>query len=79
MCGLEPTGYVVVAADDALPPVVAYALESSYPRGAADNPLRQLVTADLANRLTRLDAVDESVRDAPGSPLAFCHLRTSPI
>jgi hypothetical protein len=52
---LEPPGYVVVSADDELPPVIAYSLESEYPETAeADNPLFQLLTADLRNRLAAL-------------------------
>lgn len=49
--GLSPTGYVVVAADTDLPPVVAYSLESPYPRDDAGNPLREMIAADLAGRL----------------------------
>jgi hypothetical protein len=61
VCGLAPTGYVVVAADTDLPPVVAYALESSYPRDDAANPLRAMVAADLARRLDAVAAVAPAV------------------
>jgi hypothetical protein len=52
---LEPRGYVIVAGDDVLPPVVAYSLESDCPGdGAAGNPLAELVRADLRARLAAL-------------------------
>lgn len=55
---LSPRGYVVVVADDQLPPVMAYSLESEYPAAAGtDNPLLQLLTADLRNRLAALPAL----------------------
>jgi len=60
---LEPTGYVVVAADDDLPPVIAYALESDYPAEAPDdNPLLRLLTVDLSARLAARDRVDAAAR-----------------
>jgi len=62
---LDPTGYVIVAADDLLPPVIAYSLESVYPSGASnDNPLWRLVRADLSARLDALPGleVDEVAR-----------------
>ncbi|MBU1072522.1 thiol protease/hemagglutinin PrtT [bacterium] len=56
---LEPTGYVVVAADTDLPPVIAYALESPYPDSAqADNPLLRLLTADLKARIAARERID---------------------
>lgn len=62
MCGFEPAGFVVVAADSDLPPVVAYSLESSCPReDFLDSPLRRLVAADLASRLAARALVEPSV------------------
>lgn len=62
---LEPHGYVAVAADDALPPVVAYSLESECPEAAAaDNPLLHLLTADLRSRLAALPTLDARVAEA---------------
>jgi hypothetical protein len=70
---LEPTGYVVVAADDELPPVIAYSLESDYPGDAGtENPLLQLLTADLHNRLAALpmiEAADAAARRQAWSEL----------
>ena len=63
--GLEPPGFVVVAADSDLPPVVAYSLESDCPReDFSASPLRRLVAADLANRLEARALVDPSVTAA---------------
>jgi len=59
--GLAPTGYVVVAADTDLPPVVAYSLESPYPRDDAGNPLRRMIAADLAGRLEAVAYVEAEV------------------
>lgn len=62
VCGLEPTGYIVVAADTDLPPVVAYALEAACPREhLAQAPLGRLVAADLASRLAARDRLDPAV------------------
>jgi hypothetical protein len=70
---LAPHGYVVVAADDGLPPVIAYSLESEYPDDARpDNPLVQLLAADLRHRLaalSTLDATEVAVRRRAWSDL----------
>lgn len=51
---LQPQGYIVVSADDELPPVLAYALTSGFASG--DNTwLAELVTADLEFRLAAAD------------------------
>jgi hypothetical protein len=56
---LKPAGYVVVAGDDELPPVIAYSLESDYPDEAPpENPLLRLLTVDLARRLAAFAWVD---------------------
>ncbi len=47
---LAPTGYVVVAADDVLPPVVAYSWRADAPVAVGPDPLRSLLRADLAAR-----------------------------
>jgi len=61
---LLPAGYVVAAADDDLPPVIAYALESDDPAEApGDNPLLRMLSADLSSRLAARDRVDAAARD----------------
>lgn len=47
---LLPTGYVVTALDDELPPVIAYSLEASF-AGPEGNLLGDLIQADLLARL----------------------------
>ncbi|MBK8164961.1 MAG: C10 family peptidase [bacterium] len=80
--GLAPVGYVVVAADSDLPPVVAYSLESSYPRGDGPNPLRAILAADLACRLNAATLIDaevaarwhaqwDNLRDGKAQPVRF--------
>jgi hypothetical protein len=70
---LEPAGYVVVAADDALPPVIAYSIESQYPSDAGtDNPLIDLLTADLRSRLAALPMLD--AREAEARRVAWTEL-----
>lgn len=57
-----PGGWIAVAADDQLPPVIAYALEET---GAAElepgHPLRRLLAADLASRLRAIGRVDATL------------------
>ncbi len=59
--GLSPTGYVVVAADTDLPPVVAYSLASSCPRRDDADPLREMLAADLAGRLEAATLIDAAI------------------
>ncbi|MDP2361056.1 MAG: C10 family peptidase [bacterium] len=62
---LSPTGYVVVSADERLPPVLAYSRQAGF--GALDpalNPLLDLIEADLAGRKAHLELVAEPVRRA---------------
>jgi hypothetical protein len=48
---LEPEGYIVVAASTGLPPVIAYSLESNFGEMNQDNPLYELLKADLSKRM----------------------------
>ena len=59
---LTPAGYVVVAADTDLPPVLAYALDATCPRDDAGDPLRDLIAADAASRLAAAALVAPQVR-----------------
>jgi hypothetical protein len=56
---LSPTGYVIVPADTALPPVIAYSFTSPAPL-AAGTPLADLLAWDLTQRLTHADALQEA-------------------
>ncbi len=60
---LKPAGYVVVSADMRLVPVLAYSYHSEYQvESLNENPLEELIIADLSNRLVNLTrtAVDTS-------------------
>lgn len=64
---LEPAGFVVVAADRQLPPVLAYSWTAGF--GAADpgrNPLLALLETDLAARLEHLDVLTPALREERG-------------
>jgi hypothetical protein len=45
-----PTGYLIVSASYSLPPVIAYSAESQFGGLSKENPLHQLLTADLGKR-----------------------------
>lgn len=52
---LEPTGFVVVAADDDLPPVIGYSFDSGCTtKGPAAEAVLSLLAADLGTRLTQV-------------------------
>ena len=48
---LEPTGYIIIGAQEELPPVYAYSGSSDYLTQDSDNPLANLAIADLSLRL----------------------------
>jgi len=49
---LKPHGYIVVAADTRIRPVIAHSISSDFGEmSAADNPLLQILITDLENRL----------------------------
>jgi hypothetical protein len=59
---MEPTGYVVISADDCLPPVVAYSFEDKLPEIIPEgNPLLSLLVADLSLRMENLKFLPASV------------------
>jgi len=53
---LQPTGYMVLSADDTLPPLMAYSPDSDYDLNAVHNPLRDLLIGDLSARLSLADS-----------------------
>ncbi|MBM3318141.1 MAG: C10 family peptidase [Candidatus Eisenbacteria bacterium] len=62
---LDPAGYVVVAADDRLPPVIAYSTTAEYPGGEEiPDPLLALLQADLERRLAALPQLDARAAEA---------------
>lgn len=54
---LQPQGYVVVCADDELPPILAYSLTSEF-ENASDFWLSELITADLGFRVSGASAAE---------------------
>lgn len=64
---LAPAGFVIVAADDDLPPVIGYGLDSPLAaQPGADAAVRSLLTADLRTRLAQ-------VANLPGDQVAARH------
>ena len=57
---LHPQGYIVVAADYHLPPVIAYSF-TSYPSEEAHSLFLELLAADLSLRLEAYDALPQDV------------------
>lgn len=53
---LSPQGFMVISASETLPPLMAYSLDTPYGDLSADNPLSDLLIADLSRRLTLADA-----------------------
>ena len=47
---LQPSGFVIVSADDLIEPIIGFAADGTYEPGL-DNPLGALVTADLNGRM----------------------------
>jgi len=50
---LEPSGYVIVSADDRIEPIIGFAADGAYDL-SFENPLVALVTSDLSGRLEAL-------------------------
>ena len=62
---LSPTGFVVVAPDSDLPPVIAYSFKSPYYKNDdPENLLPQIVNQDMKNRLTYLPQMKSAVKKA---------------
>jgi hypothetical protein len=59
---LEPKGYMVITADDHLPPVLAYSFMDDFPEINSDkNPLLSLIRRDISLRLKNVDKLPSSV------------------
>jgi hypothetical protein len=60
---LKPQGYVVVAGDYGLPPVIAYSLTGAFGSETdTTNPLANMLRQDLRHRLQNLPALPEPIR-----------------
>lgn len=53
---LSPQGFMVISASENLPPLMAYSLDTAFGEMDADNPLSEMLIADLGLRLTLADA-----------------------
>jgi hypothetical protein len=61
---LNPEGYIITSADNTLPPVMAYSLNSSYETTDEDNVLAQLLKADISSRINNINLVStDLIRD----------------
>jgi Peptidase C10 family/Carboxypeptidase regulatory-like domain/Spi protease inhibitor len=56
---LEPTGFVVVAADDLVEPIIAFAAEGQY-EPSEHSPIGALVTGDLSRRMLLVRTKDKT-------------------
>jgi hypothetical protein len=54
---LNPNGYIVIPASYDLPPVIAYSFTSNFQNYADENPLYDMLYADLTLRLDNLDLI----------------------
>jgi hypothetical protein len=62
---LSPAGYIVVAGDNGLPPVIAYSfLDKFSNENIVDNPLVSMLKADITMRLASMDQLSISVIQA---------------
>ena len=58
---LAPTGFMIIAGDDRLPPVISYSFDTDFhnPDGVM-NPLQNLVKRDLTKRLEHVRQIDDT-------------------
>lgn len=61
---LSPIGYLVLSADQSLPPVIAYSFNSDFSvKGEIFNPLREILTTDLGIRMEYLYLLPEDEKE----------------
>lgn len=59
---MQPAGFMIVTADDNLPPVIAYDFLSDFPYdNENENPILQMIRADINLRLANVSRLPESV------------------
>ena len=66
---LEPSGFVIVSADDELEPIICFADDGAYDP-SPENPLGALVSSDLKGRMAAVPAVRRQRTAAQGAPAA---------
>ncbi|KPL20496.1 MAG: hypothetical protein AMJ75_11700, partial [Phycisphaerae bacterium SM1_79] len=68
---LEPSGFVIVSADDLIEPIIAFANDGSYD-ASVESPLGSLVNQDINSRIL-------NIQNAPDSTAQIEQLVTNPI
>jgi len=58
---LSPQGYIVISADDNLPPVIAYSFTSNFYDEESGNTLLELIRSDISLRLDNLSLIPETM------------------
>lgn len=58
---LQPPGYLIVTSSYDLPPVLAYSFTTNFQKYSRDNPLFDMVYADVTLRLQSIDALPSSI------------------
>jgi hypothetical protein len=58
---LYPQGYIVVASNKNLPPIIAYSFENDFGRISEDNVLLKILKADISDRINHCNKISEQV------------------
>jgi hypothetical protein len=58
---LSPQGYLVVSGSYDLPPVIAYSCTNNFPEASSSNPLSDLLSSDVTQRLQNLPHLPQTV------------------
>ena len=76
---LKPGGYVIIAADDTVEPVIAFSTTDTF-KAAPGHPLFDMLTADLPSRVARVRAghAGRAEKQAPGKWRMLRALAASP-
>jgi len=61
---MEPQGFVIVAGDDLIEPIIAFVPDGKQYDDSPDNPLGALVTADVPGRVKRVRGLERSAAGA---------------
>jgi len=61
---LKPVGYIVIASDTNLPPVIAYSFTSKFYDESRDNILENFIRDDLSLRIRNISNIPESIISA---------------
>lgn len=59
---LSPTGYLIIAPETSIQPVIAYSFTSSAPMDSKDNPLYQMVVTDVSTQRANYDLLPSELK-----------------